>query len=78
VGLAQLGRDDQVGDRLTQRLLTRVPEHRLGPVVPLHDASVGVDRHDRVQRRVDDAGDPAVLLASHGARVRHVDSSTLF
>jgi hypothetical protein len=54
VGLTELGRDDQLGERLPQRLLARVAEHLLGGGVELDDCAVLVHADDGVEGDVEE------------------------
>jgi hypothetical protein len=54
VGLAEALRDDRVGHGTAQHLLAGEPERALGRAVELHDPPVGIHRHERFVRSVED------------------------
>jgi hypothetical protein len=58
VGLAQVGRDDELGHLAPVGLARGVAEDRLGGVVPPDDAPAGVHRHHRVESRLQHGPQP--------------------
>src|SRR5439155_23144518 len=54
VSLAMAGRDDGLGERLSQRLARGPAEGALGHRVPIPDDAVAVDGHERIGALVDD------------------------
>ena len=58
--------DDELGELTPEDLLFRVAERALGRDVELEDATVVVDRNDRVERRVENRS--RVCLAGAHAR----------
>lgn len=62
----QRGRDDEFGELGSERLPARPAERLLCLPVPVDDASLAVDRHERVARRLDDH---ALLLFAGAQRI---------